>query len=119
MAAPTSSSKGRRRPGAWSAWLSVLFGLLAVAALPAAIGYSRFSARFELLHAAAAIPVAALLALISLGLARRARRQLRFTLVRGRHATARVGRTLGALGLCLAIIATISVGFYRVLVEFQ
>jgi hypothetical protein len=30
-----------------------------------------------------------------------------------------VGRTLGVLALCLAITASISVGFYRLLVEFQ
>jgi hypothetical protein len=94
-------------------------GLLAVATLPAAIAYSSFSEAFELLHAAWAILVAAVLALIGLGLARRARRQLRFTLVRGRHAAARVGRTLAVLALCLAVAAAISVAFYRVLVEFQ
>jgi hypothetical protein len=97
----------------------VLFGLLAVAALPAAIVYSRFSEEFVLLDAAWAIPAAAGLGLIALGLARRARRQLRFTLVRGRHAAARVGRTLAVLALCLAVTATISVGFYRLLVESQ
>ena len=80
---------------------------------------SRFSERLELIHAAGAIPVAAVLALVTLGLARRARRQLRWTLVRGRHAAARAGRVLGVLALCLAISATISVGFYRLLVEFQ
>jgi hypothetical protein len=97
----------------------VLFGLLAVAAIPAAIVYSRFSEPFELLDAAWAIPGAAVLGLIALGLARRARRQLRFTLVRGRHSAARVGRTLAVLALCLAVTASIAVGFYRVLVEFQ
>jgi hypothetical protein len=117
LAARTSSSK--RSPGRWSAWLSVFFGLLAVAALPAAIGYSRFSEEFELLHAAWAIPVAAALGLFSLGLARRARRQLRSTLVRGRHAAARLGRALAVLALCMAVTASISVGFYRLLVESQ
>jgi hypothetical protein len=103
----------------WSAWLSVLFALLAVAAIPAAIVYSRFSEEFELVHAAWAIPAAALLGLIALGLARRARRQLRFTLVRRRHAAARLGRVLAVLALCLAVTASISYGFYRLLVEFQ
>jgi hypothetical protein len=102
-----------------SAWASVVVGLLAVAALPAAILASRFSERFELLHAAGAIPVAAVLALTALGLARRARRRLGWTLARGRHAAARTGRVLGVLALCLAITATISIGFYRLLVEFQ
>lgn len=116
MAARTSSS--RRRPGALSAWLSVFFGLLAVAALPAAVAYSRFSEEFELLHAGWAIPVAAVLGLVALGLARRARRLFRFSL-RGRHAVARTGRVLAVLALALALTAGISVAFYRVLVEFQ
>jgi hypothetical protein len=119
LAARTSSSSRRRRPGAWSAWLSVVFGFLAVAVLPAAIVASRFFERFELVHAAWAIPAAAVLGLIALGLARRARRQLRFTLVRGRHAAARAGRAMAVLALCMAVTATISFGFYRLLVEFQ
>jgi hypothetical protein len=97
----------------------VFFGLLAFAALPAAIVYSRFSEEFELLDAAWAIPAAAVLSLFALGLARRARRQLRFTLVRGRHAAARFGRALAVLALCMAVTASISVGFYRLLVESQ
>jgi hypothetical protein len=96
-----------------------VFGLLAVATLPAAVVASRFSERFELLHAGWAIPVAAVLGLIGLGLARRARRQLRVTMVRGRHTAARVGRWLAILALCLAVTAAISVGFYQLLVEFQ
>ena len=115
----SSGSNRRRRPGAWSSWLSVVFGVLAVAALPAAVAVSRSSARFDLLEAAWAIPVAAALAVVCLLLARRARRQVRFTLLRGRRAAAGAGRTLGLLALCLAIAATISVGFYRLLVEFQ
>ncbi len=114
-----ASGRSKRRPGAWSAWLSVLFGLLAVAALPATILYSRLSEEFELLHAAWAIPAAAGLGLISLGFARRARRQLRFTLVRGRRTAARIGRALAILALCLAVTASISYGFYRLLVESQ
>ena len=74
---------------------------------------------FELLDAAWTIPAAAVLGLIALLFARRARRQLRFTLVRGRHAAARAGRTLGVVALCLAVTASISYGFYRLLVEFQ
>jgi hypothetical protein len=97
----------------------VLLGALAVATLPGAIAFSWFSDRLELLDAAWAIPAAAVLGLVALGLARRARRQLRFTLVRGRHTAARVGRLLAVAALCLAIAATISVAFYRLLVEYQ
>ena len=113
------SSGPRSKPGRWSAGLSVFFGLLAVAAIPAAIVYSRFSEEFELLHAAWAIPAAAGLGLIALGFARRARRQLRFTLARGRHAAARAGRAFAVLAICMAVTASISYGFYRLLVESQ
>ncbi|MDQ3823460.1 MAG: hypothetical protein M3321_09495 [Actinomycetota bacterium] len=87
-------------------------------ALPAAIAYSRFSDEFELLHAGWAIPAVAVLGLVSLGLARRARRRQRVTL-HGRHAVVRTGRVLGVLALSLALAATISIAFYRLLVEFQ
>ena len=97
----------------------MLFGVVAVAAIPGAIVYSRFSEEFELVDAAWVIPAAAVFGLIALLLARRARRQLRFTLVRGRHAAARGGRTLAVVALCLAVTASISYGFYRLLVEFQ
>jgi hypothetical protein len=115
----SSGSKRGARPGVASAWASVVAGLLGVAAIPVAILASRFSERFELLHAAGAIPVAAVLGLTALGLARRARRRLGWTLARSRHAAARTGRILGLLALCLAISAAIAVGFYRLLVEFQ
>jgi hypothetical protein len=117
LAAPTSSS--RRRPGAASAWTSLFFGLLAVAAIPAAVVASRYSERFELLHAAGAIPVAAFFGLVSLLLARRSRRSLRWTLVQRPRVSARLGRALGILGLCLAFTATVSVAFYRILTEIQ
>jgi hypothetical protein len=101
------------------AWASLLLGLLAGAVLPAAIVASRYSERIELLHAGLAIPVAVVLAVAALLLARRARRLQGLTLGRRGRRPARLGRALAVLALLLAVTATISVAFYRVLVEVQ
>ena len=96
--------------------MSVLVGLLAVAVLPAAVAATRFSERYELLHAAAAIPVAALLGALAIVLARRARSRLAPTLGHPRGTrTARLGRLLGVLGVLLALTAAGSVGVYALL----
>ena len=87
-----------------------------MALLPAAIAATRWSVRYELLHAAAAIPVALLLGALAVSLSRRARSRLGPTLGRPRGArTARLGRLLGILGLLLALTAAGSVGIYALL----
>ena len=115
MAVPTRSNNGGPpRPG--SAWASVFFGLLSVALLPAAITATRWSRQYELLHAAAAIPVALLLGALAVSLSRRARSRLGLTLGRPRGArTTRLGRLLGILGLLLALTAAGSIGIYALL----
>ena len=113
MADPTRSSNPAA-PGAVAA------GLLAVAALPAAVAFAQLSARVKLLQAAAGIPVAAILGLSAIFLARRALRRAERTLGRaGGERVARVGRILGILGLCLAASGAIAVGFYELLVHYQ
>ena len=84
--------------------------------LPVAIAATRWSEQYELLHAAAAIPVAALLGALAVSLARRARSRLAPTLghPKGRR-TARVGRLLGMAGFLLALTAAGSVGVYALL----
>jgi len=115
LAVPTRSSNGGPpRPG--SARASVLLGVLSVALLPAAIAATRWSREYELLHAAAAIPVALLLGAVAVALSRRARSRLAPTLGRPRGArTARLGRLLGILGFLLALTAAGSVGIYALL----
>ena len=94
----------------------MLVGLLAVAVLPAAIAATRWSERYELLHASAAVPVAALLGVLAILLARRARSRLAPTLGHARGTrTARIGRLLGLLGFLLALTAAGSLGVYAVL----
>ena len=97
----------------------MLLGLVAVAALPAAIAVAEYTGRLELLQAAAAIPVSALAGILALVLARGARERVRRTIGRvGGERTALVGRTLGVLGLCLALSATIAVAVYLYLSRY-
>ena len=113
MAVPTRSSN----PAATGALAA---GLLAVAALPAAIALAQVSARVKLLQASAAIPVAAVLGVVALFLARRAVRRSRRTLGRaGGEGAARAGRILGVLALCIAASGTVAVAFYELLVHYQ
>ena len=87
-----------------------------MALLPAAVAATGRSKQFELLHAAAAIPVALLLGSLAVALSRRARSRLGPTLGRQKGArTARLGRLLGILGLLIALTAAGSVAIYAVL----
>jgi hypothetical protein len=113
LAVPIRSSN----PAAPSA---LAVGLLAVAALPVAVAVAQLSPRVKLLQAAGGIPVAAVLGFAALLLARRAVRRAERTLGRvGGESTARAGRILGLVALCVAASATIAVGFYALLVHYQ
>lgn len=111
----SSSSNGvPPRPG--SAWLSVVVGLLATLTMPAAIVATRWSEDYELLHAGFAIPLAALLGLLAVALARRARSRIAPTLGHPRGTrTARLGRFLGLLGVLLALTGAGSLLVYWLL----
>ena len=109
-----SSNGGPPRPG--SARASVVVGLLSVAVMPVAIAATRWSKQYELLHAAYAIPFAAILGVFAVGLASRARSRLAPTLGHPKGTrTARLGRTLGLLGFLLALTAAGSVAVYALL----
>ena len=93
-----------------------LAGLASVATLPLAVYLTRFSDRYELLHAGFAIPLGLGLGVVALALARRARRRapLRVgTGARSRLVTA--GRVLGILGACLALAGLVALGVYGLL----
>jgi hypothetical protein len=102
------------------AWAALVVGLAGLLTLPAAIEVSRRSKRIGLLDAGYAIPLAFLLGLVAIVMARRARTNLRWLELRGggtRIATAAV--VVGAVGLCLAAAAALSVGFYELVVLYQ
>lgn len=106
---------GRRFGRAISAWLSIVFGLVGVAAVPAAIAVTERRADLELIYSAAGVPVAFFGGLVAMVLARRARRRSRLTVSGRGGRPARVGNALGLLALLLAGTAALAVGWYALL----
>jgi hypothetical protein len=107
-----SSSNGPR-PGNRAATVSVLIGLLALAAIPVAAAITDWRGDLRLIHAGVAVPVAAILAVAAIRLARRGRERLERTLDRaGGRGRARAGRILGWLALYISLIGAISLGVY-------
>ena len=101
------------RPRNRAAPVSVLLGLLAIAAIPVAAAITSTREDLRLVHAGFAVPVAGGLAIAAILVARRARRRLERTLGRaGGAKTARAGQILGWLGFYVALIASISLGVY-------
>jgi hypothetical protein len=113
MAVHTSSSSVRLRNS--KARLSVLFGVLSLAAIPAAL----YSTRLQQVNVPRAVGGEAvagtLLGLIAVLLARAARVKVERTLGRVGEGAARWGKWLGILGLCLGITAGLSLAFFGLL----
>jgi steroid 5-alpha reductase family enzyme len=100
--------------------LALLLGLAAVAAVPAGVALSRQTAGVRLLDAVWAIPVAAVCGFAALLFARGAGGRIRWTLERaGGLGRIRLGRLLGIAGICLALSASIAVGFYELLLRLE
>src|SRR5213593_4866317 len=111
MAVPTRSSS---QPNA-RAWGAVAVGLLAVAAVPAALALTHYL-DIELLKAGWAVVPGLVLGIAALALARAARRRTERTIGRvGGRGVTRLGRFLGVLGIYLALAAALSVGVYELL----
>ena len=102
------------------AWLALLFGLLAAAAIPAAIELTRKIPGAELLDAVWAIPVAAVAATLSLLFARGARGTIARTLQPvGGEGCIRLGRVFAIAGICVTLSASIAVGLYELLLRLE
>jgi len=100
--------------------VALLLGLAGVLTMPAAIEVARRSKRVGLLDTAYAIPLAFLLGLVALVMARRARHNLRWLRLQdGGTGLATVAVVIGTLALCLAVAAALSVGFYGLVVVYQ
>ena len=98
----------------------MVVGLLSVVTVPAAVFATRYSDRYDLLHAAFSIPVAVALGIAALALARAARKRNERTLGRaGRLRVAAWGRALAVLGLSIAASAAIAVGVYELLTYLE
>jgi len=104
---------GGRSKAVWA----VVLGVLAVLTMPVAIGLTRYSGRYDLVHAGFAIPVGFAFGWAAVLCARRARALGNATLGHsGGRRLARAGRLLGILGICMASSALIAVAVYGLLV---
>jgi H+/Cl- antiporter ClcA len=100
--------------------VALVVGLAGLLTLPAAIEVTRRSKRIDLLQAGYAIPLAFVLGLVSLVMARRAKRNLEWLQLReGGSGIATVAVVVGALAFCVAVAAALSVGFYGLVVVYQ
>jgi hypothetical protein len=99
----------RNAPAIWS----LLLGLLAAAALPAAVAYAYTSDALQLIWAGVAVPVALVLGIAALAAARAGARRAQMTLLRrSGSAAARLGRLLGLVGMLLAGTGAIALAVY-------
>ena len=98
----------------------MLLGLASLLTMPAAIEIAARSRRIGLLDTAYAIPLAFVLGVVALVMARRARNNLRWLQLReGSSGVAAVAVLVAAVALCLAVVAALSVGFYGLVVVYQ
>jgi len=108
LAARTSSSSAAR--------LAILFGALAILAVPAGVAASRFLEGVRLLEGLViAVPVAFVLSLVAVSAARRARFRLDRSVFRKGARTVRAARFLAWTGLYVAVTAALALAFYAVL----
>jgi hypothetical protein len=99
---------------------SVALGVLAVLVIPAGLALAAYSSTIDLIHVAVAIPLAAVLGIAAMALSRGARRHSQISLGRiGGTGLARAGWITGLLGLYLAAIAALAVGFFGLLLLFD
>lgn len=106
--------------GRGRAWVALLLGLAGLLTLPTAVEVTRRSGRLALLDAAFAIPVAFVLSLVAVIMARRARQNLSwYRLQEGGTGAASAAVILGLVALCLALTAALSVGFYELVLLYQ
>jgi hypothetical protein len=97
----------------------VLLALLGVLVPAVAFAAARQTEQVTLLQATTASCATIFLGLGAILLARRARRNIVRSIGRlGGEGTARVGRLLGLLALCIGLIAAVALGFYELLHVF-
>jgi hypothetical protein len=100
--------------------VALVLAVLGLLVLPGAVEISRRSARISLLDAGFAIPLAFVLGLVALIMARRARDNLRwFGLREGGTRVASTAVVIGAVTVCLALAAGLSIAFYELLLVYQ
>ena len=99
---------------------ALLAAVCGVAAVPVAVLLSRQTGKIHLLDAVWSIPVGMALSVAALLFARGARGRIRWTLEQaGGAGRVRATRWLAVTGICLALSASIAVGFYELLVRLE
>jgi hypothetical protein len=102
--------------GSRPAGVSLLLGLVAILAIPAAGAVSAYTSRWTLLQCVyVAVPVAFGAGLASVSAYRRARARLERSVLRQREGLVRVSRFAGFAGLYLAVTGGLALGFYGLL----
>jgi hypothetical protein len=100
--------------------VALVLAVAGLLTLPAAVEVARRSTRVRLLDAGYAIPVAFLLGVIALIMARRARDNVRWLRLRGGGtAVASTAVIVAGITICLAITAALSIGFYELVLVYQ
>jgi hypothetical protein len=98
----------------------MLFGVVAVLAVPAGVLLSRRLAGVTLVQAGWAVPVAFAAGVTALLFARGATGRIRSTLERaGGAGRAKIGKRLGVAGISIALSGAIAVGFYELLLRLE
>ncbi|MGH3267078.1 MAG: hypothetical protein ACRDNS_34425 [Trebonia sp.] len=111
----SSSSAANHR-----ASLALIAAVCGVVVLPVAVLLSRQTGRIHLLDAAWSIPVGMGLSVAALLFARGARGRIRWTLEQaGGGGRVRMTRWIAVTGICMALSASIAVGFYELLVRLE
>ena len=87
--------------------LAVVLGVLSVLTMPVAVGATRYSGSYDLVHAAFAIPVGLVTGLLAVRLS-----SARGTILGRREGGARAAHALGLVGIWLAGAALVAVAFY-------
>jgi hypothetical protein len=107
LAARTSSS---------SAGVAIVFGTLAVLAIPVGVVAAQYAQEVRLLEAlVVTVPAAFCLALVALGASRRARYRAERSVFRPGSRAVRIGRFLAWAGMYLAITGALTIGVYELL----
>ena len=95
--------------GSGAGWASLVAGIASVATIPVAVYVTRYAESYDLIDAAYAIPVGAILGIAAVLFARRARRESSIRLGRARESgVTRTGRILGIAGVCIALAGVVA-----------
>ena len=101
-------------------WVALFLAVLGLLVLPGAVELARRSQAVSLLDAGYAIPIAFLLGLVALIMARRARANLRWLSVRDTGTgVATTAVWISGVTICLAVTAALSIGFYQLVLVYQ